>query len=82
MAGPKAKSASSNAGAIKKSKSTPTSTNGTSSPVPPAATPDTTEHAHNYGHGRPDKAIYDAEQEKIKVEIDAIQVKLVSSSIS
>lgn len=84
MAGPKAKSASSNTGAIKKSKSTASSTNGTSSPVPPpsGSTPDVAaEHVHNYGHGRPDKSIYDAEQDKIKGEIDALQVKLVSFAL-
>lgn len=77
MAGPKAKSSSAT-GPIKKSKSAP-STNGTSSPVPPpaAATPDGSETVHNYGPGKPDKSIYDAEQEKVKAEIEAVQVKLV-----
>ncbi|KAL6299698.1 hypothetical protein BKA93DRAFT_805330 [Sparassis latifolia] len=29
-----------------------------------------------YGHGKPEKAIYEREQEQIKTEIDALQVKL------
>jgi len=32
--------------------------------------------------GKPDKAAYDAEQEKIKTSIDGLQVKLVRSPLS
>ena len=32
------------------------------------------------GSGKPEKGVYDAEQERIKTEIDALQVKLVSDS--
>lgn len=43
------------------------------------AKPDTTTPAPTTsGSSRPDKAAYDAEQDKIKVEIDALQSKLVS----
>jgi len=34
--------------------------------------------ATSSGHGKPDKAAYDLEQEKIKSEIDALQAKLVN----
>ncbi|KAI0796641.1 hypothetical protein C8Q75DRAFT_845999 [Abortiporus biennis] len=78
MAAAKSQSAStSNGGAIKKSKSSTSSTNGTTTPVPPS-TQDGSEHSSlvTYGPGRPDKKIYDSEQERIKKEIDAVQVKL------
>ncbi|PIL37179.1 hypothetical protein GSI_00871 [Ganoderma sinense ZZ0214-1] len=72
---PKTKSAAANGanGASQKQKSAIPS--GTSSPATVVAevqefTPIT------YGSGRPDKAQYDAEQNKIKAEIDALQVKL------
>jgi hypothetical protein len=56
-----------------------TSTNtGTSTSIPPSSTQDTSEQA---GSGKPDKAAYDAEQEKIKTEIAALQNTLVSSSL-
>ena len=68
---PKSKPAAAN-GAPKKPQSTPPS--GTTSPAPTDVqefTPAT------YGTGKPDKAVYDAEQNKIKAEIDAVQAKLV-----
>lgn len=44
----------------------------------PAATPqDASAEPVAYGSGKPDKSLYDAEQTKIKGEIDAIQIKLV-----
>lgn len=60
-------------------------------PKPTSGTPDFTETTTTttttspastitlieYGTGRPDKASYDKEQEKIKAEIDALQVKAV-----
>lgn len=36
----------------------------------------------SYGSGKPDKALYDAEQAKLKTEIDALQVKLVRLVLS
>ena len=75
---PKTKSAAANGanGASQTQKSATPS--GTSSPATVAAevqefTPVV------YGSGRPDKAQYDAEQNKIKAEIDALQVKLVGT---
>jgi hypothetical protein len=80
---PKAKAAVTANGAAgapksKAGKSSTTST-GTSTPVPP---PTTEEHQDATviaatGQGRPDKATYDAEQENIKKDIDAVQAKLV-----
>lgn len=43
------------------------------------STPQDTEPT-SYGSGKPDKAIYDAEQTKLKADIDALQVKVVSYS--
>ena len=72
---PKTKSAVANGTSQKQKSATPS---GTSSPATVAAevqefTPVV------YGSGRPDKAQYDAEQNKIKAEIDALQVKLVGT---
>ncbi|KAK7049513.1 multicopy suppressor of BFA (Brefeldin A) [Paramarasmius palmivorus] len=71
-AAPKSKAAN---GSSAKAK-TPSSTNGTTTPVSTApsekkATLDVTPAV-----GRPDKNAYDAEQQRIKSEIDALQVKL------
>jgi hypothetical protein len=33
-----------------------------------------------YGSGKPDKSVYDAEQSRIKAEIDTVQVKFVSDA--
>ena len=35
-----------------------------------------------YGPGKPDKALYDAEQDRLKAEIDALQVKMVCSRVT
>ena len=32
-----------------------------------------------YGSGKPEKSVYDAEQNKIKAEIDVLQARLVST---
>lgn len=53
------------------------STNGTTTPVSTADKKDTSDVAPI---GRPDKKVFDAEQDKIKAEIDALQVKLASIS--
>ena len=67
-------------GAGKKSSKNSAPSTGTSTPVTSSATPTVAVDEHHFGHGKPDKAIYDAEQEKIKAEIDVVQKKLVSLS--
>ncbi|KAI0352929.1 hypothetical protein OH77DRAFT_1438402 [Trametes cingulata] len=68
------KSAATN-GAAKKSQ--PNTTSGTASPA--TTTTEIQEvNAVVYGPGKPDKALYDAEQNKIKAEIDAVQLKLTA----
>ena len=70
---PKSKPAATN-GAAKKAKSATPS--GTASPA--VTVTEVQEFTYVvYGTGKPDKALYDAEQNKIKAEIDALQVKLV-----
>ncbi|KAI0068867.1 hypothetical protein BV25DRAFT_1874160 [Artomyces pyxidatus] len=69
MSAPKTKSAPANG--AKKTKDTVVS-NGT----PADAGADVSSKASTQHVGRPDKAAYDAEQEKIRGEIDAVQVKL------
>ena len=70
---PKTKSAATN-GAPKKAKSpAPSSTD--SPATAPAEIQEFT--PVTYGPGKPDKALYDVEQNKIKAEIDALQAKLV-----
>ena len=70
---PKSKPAATN-GAVKKPKSATPS--GTASPA--VTVTEVQEFTYVvYGTGKPDKALYDAEQNKIKAEIDALQVKLV-----
>ncbi|RDX55655.1 hypothetical protein OH76DRAFT_1428793 [Lentinus brumalis] len=69
---PKSKPAATNGAAKKPKSATPS---GTASPAV------TTTEVHEftyvvYGPGKPDKALYDAEQNKIKAEIDALQLKL------
>jgi hypothetical protein len=80
---PKAKVAAASNGATgapksKGGKSSTTST-GTATPIPLSTTEERQEAATTSptGQGRPEKAAYDAEQEKIKKDIDAVQVKLV-----
>ena len=67
-------------GAGKKTKQSAPSSTGTSTPVTPTHTTPELSSAFEfvtYGSGRPDKALYDAEQNKIKSDIDAAQAKLV-----
>jgi hypothetical protein len=78
MAAVKAKSATAAAAAKGKGAKSPPSTNGTSTLVS-VTNLDTSETTLTGGSGKPDKAAYDAEQEKTKSEIDALQVKLVSA---
>jgi hypothetical protein len=75
---PKATAASNGAPKTKGGKSGSSST-GTSTPVPPPTTdePQEATSASSAGSGRPDKVAYDVEQELIKKDIDAVQVKLV-----
>ncbi|KDQ64520.1 hypothetical protein JAAARDRAFT_683996 [Jaapia argillacea MUCL 33604] len=74
---PKIKTAPSNGSAPKgkPAKASP-STSGTSTPVVATPHEDLAKAALVTGHGRPDKGTYDAEQEKLKKEIDALQIKL------
>jgi hypothetical protein len=55
-------------------KGTAPSTNGTTTPVSTVDKKDTSDATAN----RPDKKTFDAEQDKIKADIDALQVKLAS----
>lgn len=74
MPASKAKSASANGSASgKTTKGTPAST----VPPSPVSKPLETDHVVTNGSGRPDKSAYDAEQERLKSEIDVVQVKLV-----
>ncbi|OBZ76594.1 hypothetical protein A0H81_04062 [Grifola frondosa] len=70
---PKTKSASAN-GTIKKTKSSTPPADGTASPTVSSTEVQATEAS--YGSGKPEKALYDAEQHKIKADMDALQVKL------
>lgn len=65
-------------GAGKKAAKPPASSNGTATPVSTTnATAAVSFEPVVYGTGRPDKSLYDAEQNKIRAEIDAAQAKLV-----
>lgn len=76
MASTKAKTAStSGAGKKQKPAATPSTTNGSVTPAAPSPVPS---EPTSYGSGRPDKKIYDVEQQRIQAEIDGVQVKLVS----
>lgn len=72
-------------GAGKKAKAAVSSANGSNandsaSPTTPTAEVSSQQPTFAaYGPGKPDKVVYDREQEQIKVEIDALQVKVVSS---
>ncbi|KAI0832449.1 hypothetical protein BC628DRAFT_1309368 [Trametes gibbosa] len=70
---PKSKPTATNGAAKKPKSATPS---GAASPAP--TTLEVKEEAVPvaYGTGKPDKALYDTEQNKIKAEIDALQVKL------
>ncbi|OJT03737.1 hypothetical protein TRAPUB_5559 [Trametes pubescens] len=70
---PKSKPAATNGAAKKPKSATPS---GTASPA--TTTVEVAKEEAVYGSGRPDKALYDAEQNKIKAEIDALQVKLTA----
>ncbi|KAI0677528.1 hypothetical protein C8Q78DRAFT_1003095 [Trametes maxima] len=71
---PKSKQAATNGAAKKPKSATPSGT------VSPATTTAEVQDVAPvaYGTGKPDKAVYDAEQNKIKAEIDAVQVKLTA----
>jgi hypothetical protein len=74
MPAPKSKSSASNGAAkIHSAKVTPDST------VPSSPAPSKTDLSGPTvtGSGKPDKAAYDAEQERIRTEIDSLQTKLV-----
>ncbi|KAH9853443.1 hypothetical protein C2E23DRAFT_884625 [Lenzites betulinus] len=70
---PKSKPAATNGAAKKPKSATPS---GTASPAPTTAEIKEDAAPAAYGSGKPDKALYDTEQNKIKAEIDALQVKL------
>ncbi|KAH9936954.1 hypothetical protein B0H21DRAFT_58477 [Amylocystis lapponica] len=74
MAAAKPKSAPT--GAAKQPKPANGHGNGAASPVTPSEA-----SAHSYGAGKPEKALYDSEQDQIKAEIDALQAKLVSAGM-
>ena len=87
MAAAKSKSSSGN-GASKKAKlaavsvSNGNGVDGSVSPAPAPATPVEAPFEYaTYGPGKPDKATYEKEQEQIKAQIDALQVKVVRVSI-
>ncbi|KAI9063212.1 hypothetical protein FKP32DRAFT_1592671 [Trametes sanguinea] len=74
---PKSKPAAAANGAAKKPAAKSTTPSGTASPA--TTTVEIQEFtAVVYGPGKPDKTLYDAEQNKIKAEIDAVQVKLTA----
>lgn len=76
---PKSKPASNNT-AAKEKPSVPSPVNGSATPVPVAAKDEATE-AQSSAVSRPDRKAYDADQERIKVEIDALQAKLVRPNL-
>ena len=55
------------------------STSGTPAPV---ATKDTSDSLATFAGGKPDKKAYEAEQAKIKIEIDTLQAQLVTDMIA
>ncbi|KAJ7228653.1 hypothetical protein GGX14DRAFT_509302 [Mycena pura] len=69
---PKSKSAPTNGAAAK---GAPSSTNGTTTPASTVEKKDTSDESV----GRPDKKAFDVEQDRIKLEIDALQAKLAST---
>lgn len=60
-------------------KSAAASTNGTTTPVSVAEKKDTSDAVPAAVGGKPDKQVYDAEQDRIKKEIDTLQTKLASN---
>ena len=82
MASAKTKSGTAN-GAAKRSKSATPSTTANGTPATTAVDlPSEQNDLAVYGSGKPDRAIYDAEQAKIQAEIDALQAKLVRDFLS
>jgi hypothetical protein len=67
-------------GAVKRQPKVGTPSTGTSTPVAPASTQDEIELAV-YGTSKPEKPVYDAEQNKIKAQIDVLQTRLVSYAL-
>ena len=57
------------------------SSSGTATPVSTADKKDVSDALATFAGGKPDKKAYDAEQDKIKVEIDALQIKLVGYAV-
>ncbi|KIK06697.1 hypothetical protein K443DRAFT_673984 [Laccaria amethystina LaAM-08-1] len=54
------------------------SSSGTATPVSTADKKDVSDALATFASGKPDKKAYDVEQDKIKAEIDALQIKLTS----
>ncbi|KAK7695803.1 hypothetical protein QCA50_000441 [Cerrena zonata] len=75
MASVKAKTASTSGPGKKQKPAVTPSTNGSATPAAPSPVPS---EPTSYGSGRPDKKIYDAEQQRIQAEIDSVQVKLTA----
>jgi hypothetical protein len=69
---PAPKTKANGAGAKSKAEKSAPSTNGTTTPVTEAAAP-----SSSGGFGKPDKAAYDAEQDQLRKDIDALQAKVV-----
>lgn len=78
MPAPKAKAASNAEGGAKKKA---TSSSGSSTPVSSVVEKDSSDHLVAFAGGKPDKKAHDAEQAKIKSEIDALQARLVSPMV-
>ncbi|KAF8897540.1 hypothetical protein BD779DRAFT_1667503 [Infundibulicybe gibba] len=77
MPAPKTKAVPSSNGTTSKGKTSVASTNGTTTPVSAVDKKDTSDQLQAaLGGGRPDKKVYDVEQERIKSEIDALQAQL------
>lgn len=75
MPAPKTKSSAVPANGSAKGKAP--STSGTATPIS-IADKDTSDQFAAFAGGKPDKKLYDAEQARIKTEIDAFQLKLAS----
>ncbi|KAF8913906.1 hypothetical protein CPB84DRAFT_1699240 [Gymnopilus junonius] len=73
MPAPKAKTASNVDGGAKKKAA---SSSGSSTPVSSVVEKDASDHLVAFAGGRPDKKAHDAEQAKIKSEIDTLQARL------
>ncbi|GLB33817.1 putative nuclear segregation protein Bfr1 [Lyophyllum shimeji] len=74
MPAAKSKAAPASNGAAPRGKAS--SNSGTSTPVSTTDKKDTSDASATFSTGKPDKKAYDVEQETIKKEIDALQVKL------